>query len=367
MDRYVDLETQHTYIDLGTVSLRRSAQQFITPPSAILSSFVCGNENSSVSELFRPESLETLQVRSPLILFGSSGVGKTMLAHELLQRWTRLHSDRTSTLTDGTEFSRVLTRSIKADDMARFRQVYRECDALLIDNLHELATKPAAQEELVAILNDFDTAEKLFIGTMPELPRLCPLNPALQSRLAAGLSVCISPPSDTARVAIVNQLANHFSENISKEDLQRFCKKLDGTPTVAQLKGMLLRWGHQKRIDPQSKPSTGKQIERIVSSLAPPKANCIDVLKQVAKEMQVKLDLLTGPSRKSGVVRARGLAMLLMRQLTEESFESIGNHFSGRDHTTVMHACKKTEKELPDDAELIRVYDKIRQKYTIPS
>ncbi|MEY2612319.1 MAG: Chromosomal replication initiator protein DnaA, partial [Planctomycetota bacterium] len=154
MDQLVDSQTQLTYIDLSTLSLRRSAQQFITPPSNILSAFVCGSENASVSELFRPESIETLHLRSPVVLFGQNGTGKTVLAHELLQRWCKAKTNRTSTITDGTEFARVLARSIKADDMARFRQVYRECDALLIDNIHDLITKPASQEELIAILND---------------------------------------------------------------------------------------------------------------------------------------------------------------------------------------------------------------------
>jgi chromosomal replication initiation ATPase DnaA len=126
---------------------------------------------------------------------------------------------------------------------------------------------------------------------------------------------------------------------------------------------LLLRWVHQKRIDPNSKPNSEKQLGRITNNRAAPRASCHDVLRYVAKELQLSLELLTGPSRKSGIVRARGLAMLLMRQLTDESFDAIGSHFSGRDHTTVMHACRKTEKELPEDAELIRIYDKIRQRF----
>jgi chromosomal replication initiator protein len=368
MDQLVESHHQLTYIDLSTLSLRRSAQQFISPPSNILSSFVCGSENASVSELFRPESIETLHLRSPVVLFGQNGTGKTVLAHELLQRWCKTKSNRTSTMTDGTEFARVLSRCIKADDMARFRQVYRECDALLIDNIHELITKPASQEELIAILNDFESQEKLFVATAPELPRLIGLNPSLQSRLSCGITTPVQPPGKDSRIAIVERLASDFPEKPSSEELLKFSERLDGAPTASQLKGLLLRWAHQKRIDPHSKPTPGKQFDRVANSRlannrAAPRANCNDVLKYVAKELQLSLELLTGPSRKSGIVRARGLAMLLMRQLTDESFDAIGSHFSGRDHTTVMHACRKTEKELPEDAELIRIYDKIRQRF----
>jgi chromosomal replication initiator protein len=363
MDQLVDSQTQLTYIDLSTLSLRRSAQQFITPPSNILSAFVCGSENASISELFRPDSIETLHLRSPVVLFGQNGTGKTVLAHELLQRWCKAKTNRTSTITDGTEFARVLARSIKADDMARFRQVYRECDALLIDNIHDLITKPASQDELIAILNDFESQEKLFIATAPELPRLIGLTPSLQSRLSCGITAALHPPGKESRIAIVERLAGDFPERPSRDELIKFSDKLDGTPTASQLKGLLLRWAHQKRIDPNSKPNSEKQLGRITNNRAAPRASCHDVLRYVAKELQLSLELLTGPSRKSGIVRARGLAMLLMRQLTDESFDAIGSHFSGRDHTTVMHACRKTEKELPEDAELIRIYDKIRQRF----
>jgi chromosomal replication initiator protein len=104
-----------------------------------------------------------------------------------------------------------------------------------------------------------------------------------------------------------------------------------------------------------------KQIEKMVGNDGP-KITCKELLKLVAKEFGIKLDVLTGKSRKSGVVRARGLAMLLMRQMTNESFEAIGKYFSGRDHTTVIHACNITEQNLAEDSALNLIYDRIRQK-----
>ena len=77
------------------------------------------------------------------------------------------------------------------------------------------------------------------------------------------------------------------------------------------------------------------------------------------------MELLRGPGRKSSVVRARGLAMFLMRQLTDESYQNIGEFFGGRDHTTVMHACKKTEEDLANDNELTRTIDRVRQRLKV--
>ena len=315
-----------TAIDLNRVSLRRGVQQIIPPPALLRPQFFLGPENQALEELFSGLSIAGLSSLSPVVLFGPNAAGKTTLAHELLWRWSRDGNQRKLTLTSGTEFGRALQRGIKADDMARFRLIHRQCDGLLIDNLHELATKPAAQAELIAILKDAEEASRLVVVTCPELPRLrSGLQPGLQSLLAAGLSVPVQLPGPAARRAIAGNLLAEIAPEISQEDIRKFCSRIQDQPTAVQLKGLLHRWVVQLQAD--------------------------------------SLDALTGPSRKSGVVRARGLAMLLMRQLTNESFEAIGNHFSGRDHTTVMHSCKKTEGDLAIDSELSRIYDRIKQRY----
>lgn len=364
-------------IDLSRIHLRRGLQQIISPPALLLSQFFLGEENAAVEELFSGLSIQALVGQSPIILFGPNGSGKTTLAHELLSRWSRDENNRILTLTSGTEFGRALQRDIKADDMQRFRQIHRQCDGLLLDNLHELVTKPAAQAELVLILKEAHEASRLVVITAAELPRLrSDYHPALQSLLSAGLSVPVKLPGPEARLAIAQTLATQIAPELDKEDVRKFCSKIQDTPSAAQLKGLLNRWAlhlhtesNAKATSPRNtssknaanKPSSIKQMERIVGA-GGSKPNCKDLLKLVAKEFQISLEALTGPTRKSGIVRARGLAMLLMRQLTDESFEAIGEYFSGRDHTTVMHACKRTELSLSQDSELNRIYDRIRQR-----
>lgn len=364
-------------IEISRIHLRRGVQQIISPPALLLPKIVLGEENLVVEELFTGLSIERLVEQSPIVLFGPNGSGKTTLAHELLWRWARDQGNRNLTLTSGTEFGRALQRGIKADDMARFRQIHRQCDGLLLDNLHELATKPLAQTELVMILKEAQEAARLVVITTNELPRLqSSLHPSLQSVLSAGLSVPVKLPGPHARLALVEMLAAQAIPDLDNEDLRKFCSRIQDTPSAAQLKGLLNRWAHHLHIESSlrnsaqkntsqksvaTKHASMKQIEKIVSS-GSPKVNCKDLLKLVAKEFQITLEALTGPTRKSGVVRARGLAMLLMRQLTDESFEAIGGYFSGRDHTTVMHACKRTEECLATDSELNRIYDRIRQK-----
>lgn len=348
----------------------------ILPPALLIPQFIAGEENAAVEELFSGLSIERLVEQSPIILFGPNATGKTVLAHELLGRWCRDQSDRKLTLTSGTEFARALHRSIKADDMDRFRQIHRQCDGLLVDNLHELTTKPAAQSELVLTMKEAQESSRLIVVTAAELPRMrSEYLPALQSVLSSGLSVPLKLPGPQARLSIVETLASQIALEIDLESIHKFCGRLPEASSALQLKGLLNRWTlhlhtesqikhpHQKNNATKGAASKSsiKQIEKIVRA-SNSKPSCKELLKVVAREFQLTLDALTGPTRKSGVVRARGLAMLLMRQLTDESFEAIGEYFSGRDHTTVMHACKKTEESLAQDSELNRIYERIRQK-----
>jgi chromosomal replication initiator protein len=363
-------------IDLSRIHIKRGVHQIISPPAVLVPQFVIGAENAAVEDLFSGLSIESLVEKSPIVLFGPNSSGKTTLAHELLWRWARDQTNRKLTLTSGNEFGRALQRGTKADDMARFRQIHRQCDGLLIDNLHEMITKPAAQSELVILLKEAYEASRLVVITSLELPRLRPdYHPSLQSLLSAGLSVPVKLPGPQARFAITEMLASQIASELTTDELNKFCMRIQDNPSALELRGLLNRWAHQlhaeamlKSPSPKSglqknsanKTSATKHIDKIVAGSGR-KFNCKDLLKIVAKEFQVTLDTLTGPSRKSGVVRARGLAMLLMRQLTDESFEAIGEHFSGRDHTTVMHACKRTESSLAKDSELNRIYDRIRQ------
>ncbi|MFM8574226.1 MAG: helix-turn-helix domain-containing protein [Pirellula sp.] len=365
-------------VDLSPIHMRRGVQQMVSPPALLVEQFIAGPENASVVELFKGLSIERLVLQSPIVLFGHHGSGKTTLAHELLWRWSRDQGNRKLTLTSGTEFGRALQRGIKADDMVRFRQIHRQCDGLLIDNLHELATKPAAQAELVQILKDAQETSRLVVMTTTELPRLqSGLIPPLQSLLSAGLSIPVKLPGPQARLAICEKLSTVIAPELNPEDLLKSLSRISQDALSAlQIKGLLNRWAHQLHSEKMLKPSSQthtaqksaamrqnsiKQIEKMVGNDGP-KITCKELLKLVAKEFGIKLDVLTGKSRKSGVVRARGLAMLLMRQMTNESFEAIGKYFSGRDHTTVIHACNITEQNLAEDSALNLIYDRIRQK-----
>jgi chromosomal replication initiator protein len=351
-------------IGLMQPPMRKGSYSFIVCPNPIVDGFVCGPENAAVAECFHPDAISLLESRSPLVLSGPSGTGKTSVAATLAALWMNDGLQRKITFTSGMEFSRALVRAIKADDMSRFRQVHRDCDCLVIDNAHELTGKQSAQEELITTLDHLELNQKLVVITATEIPHLLQgLDVGLLSRLSAGHSVLFKHPGSQAKRRILQLAADELTQSIGAADLDRFAAQLPEVHTAMQVRAALLRWSHQLRSDPSEPLAGPKALGRMIEAPLAPNVSPHEIAKIVARELKISVETLVGPLRKSSVVRARGLAMILMRQLTSESYESIGAYFSNRDHTTVMHACKKTEIDLKTDTELSRIHDRIRQRF----
>lgn len=358
------LSNSLTVIALQQPRMRKGSFASLIGATPLLDVFVAGPENQLVVECLSPHGIEQLVPRSPLYLYGPSGCGKTALALTIAARWTNESISRTVTLTSGSDFAKAFTRAIEADDMERFRQLHRQCSCLVIDNIHELATKPAAQDEMVSTIERLTSDGGAIIATATELATLIPkLRLSLSSRLNGGHSLPISLPSRICRLEMMRLLASKSQIEISDQDLLSIGSQLQDGMSPLQLRGILIRWSHQNRVAPgRTKIESERLIDKLMDSQIAKAPSTSDIAKAVAREMQITMELLRGPGRKSSVVRARGLAMLMMRQWTDVSFQNIGEYFGGRDHTTVMHACKKTEEDLTKDVDLERMAERIRQK-----
>ncbi len=354
-------------INLQQPLLRKGSYSSLSGIVPLLDIFVAGPENASVHECVSPLSVRELVSRSPLLIYGPSGSGKTSIALTLATRWSNEFPDCNLTITSGGDFSRAYLRAIESDDMERFRQLHRNCDLLVFDNVHELASKPAAQDEFIANLSYLVTEEKCVIVTASDLPPLTPnLKTPLSSRLSGGYSFRLQLPGVEARQEILSLLAVQASFRLSGRDVDAIASQLPDGTTALQLRGILASWAHQERMEPNStEESSERFISQLIDAQTPRLPTINEIGKLVAKELNVTLESLKGPTRKSSVVRARGLAMYLMRKLTDTSFQSIGKFFGGRDHTTVMHACKKTEDDLAQDHELTRSVNQIQERLKV--
>jgi chromosomal replication initiator protein len=334
-------------------------------PGSILDVFVYGPENESLTDLFSAERILNLSSLTPIYLYGPNAVGKTVLAASIAARYGRSHQLTNVVLCNGVEFARALSTAIDADDMDRFRRRFRECPILVVDGLQDLISKPAAQEEMIQML---DHREQRLIPTiitglvLPTAMR--GLKPALTSRCIGGLSLAIQYPGQEARKRIVGLLAKSLDVRLTTEELNHFASRFADTISVPELQGLLFKWLHQERIERTIATSaTSVALDRLVDARAQAKIpELAEIAKLVAKETSVKLSDLRGTTRRSQIVRARSLAMLLARQLTPLSYQQIGEYFGRRDHTTVIYACRKTEADLAIDLELSRAADEVKRK-----
>jgi chromosomal replication initiator protein len=325
------------------------------PPAASeIDHFLAGPENMLVRALAACVEAESLAC-NPLALCGASGVGKTALAHALAVRRREKLGLRSIVATTGVDFARALASAIESDSVADLRTRHQRCDLLLIDGLDRLATKPAAQQFLLSILDTLLRRGSLVLVTTRTLPQaLNGLLPGLASRLSGGLIVPLAPPGLPARRELLRQLATRHDLTLNEDALARFAGEGTAVPltalnlrhavlqlAAAQANGQSIRW---------------PQIAALIAAESPDaKAVIKHTTAAVARQMQLTAGQLKGKSRQQAIADARGLAMFIARRLTQASYAEIGRHFGNRDHSTVLHACQKYERRVAQDNETRRL------------
>lgn len=348
-------------LSLDFPPLRKSLSATDESPLGILSSFLVGKENEEVLEVVSPESILMLGERSPLLFYGGSGVGKTTLSLLVAGRWSLAVEQKQLSILSGGDFARQYASAAEADDMERFRTKYRRCKLLLIDGVHELVGREGAQDELLHTMDDLLSRKQPLILTAPKLPgAIRGLKSSLASRMMSGVSLEIHPPGKEARMQILVELNRALGASLTIEELHKLVAGLPVTNTAVQLKGVMLQWLHQQRVAQEPRGDALKQVIDNQQRASIPSIQ--DIARLVAKSLGVKPSELKLATRKSNIVRARGLAMYLARQWTGMSLQQIGEFFGGRDHTTVLHACRKTESDLALDNELQRAVDEVKQQ-----
>lgn len=331
-------------------SLRRQDTGCADAPWAI-PNFVVGDENSHLSFLFAKRQIAKLSQLSPIVFFGPPSCGKTSLAITLATMWSRQTESRPLLFTTGLSYSNDYLESIDADDIEHFRRRHRRCRLLVVDNIEVLATKPAAQDELVANLDAMLESDRPVILTASRLPSsIRGIRSHLASRLNGGYSLQLSLPDIATRTKIVGQLATSIDSLLPVDELLSIINKLSLPFTVQQLHGLVTLASQQRKLYGQLDAAQLREHSRALFSKSPPDINTI--AKAVARRFHLKLPELRGATRLSRIVRARGLVILLARRLTNSSLQQIGEYFGGRDHSTILHAYRKLDESLPGDPEL---------------
>ena len=279
---------------------------------------------------------------NPLTIYGESGLGKTHLLHAL-GHYVRSYFDRVRIRYVSTEeLTNDFINAISQNRGADFRRRYRDVDVLLIDDIQFLEGKEQTQEEFFHTFNTLHNAQKQIVMTSDRPPKLLEnLEPRLRSRFGWGLITDVQPPDLETRIAILRKKEAQERLTAGPEVLEFIASRIQ--TNIRELEGALIRVTAFASLNRQQVDLSLAEI--VLRDLIPEggetQISIGIIMAQTADYFSLTIDDLCGQSRTHQLVTARQIAMYLCREMTDMSLPKIGQHFGGRDHTTVMHADRK--------------------------
>ena len=323
---------------------------------------------------------------SPLVLVGPSGVGKSHLARGIAAEFRRQAASEHVVLLPATDFARQYSEAIELQATGELTSQWRSARLLVIEDVQELverlatkqpAPQPAqwqlnaqwllnAQWELCRTLDALEAAGGQAIITANARPATLGLLPQLASRLVAGLVVEVASPGKAARELLATELAARQGLSLPPDLLIRLAAGVAGSARdlyAAMARLALVQRADDRLADRGDAPNRDaidrgildrecvdrECVDRVVAEFAQQREPSLErIADAAARHLGLRPAVVRGPSRQRHVALARGVAMYLARELTSLSLERIGDYFGGRDHTTVLHACRKLTVRLED-------------------
>ena len=334
-------------------------------PEFTFGSFVEGKSNHIALAASRQIGEGLKNSYNPLFIYGGVGLGKTHLMHAVGNELLAKNSTKKIAYVHSERFVSDMVKSLQLGAISEFKQYYRSLDALLIDDIQFFAKKEQSQEELFHTFNSLLERGSQMILTCDRYPKeIDGLEDRLKSRLGWGLPVVIEPPELETRVAILLSKARSMNQEIDEESAFFIAQKVRSN--VRELEGALKRVVANSNFT--GRPITIDLIKDSLKDLLAIQARQVSVeniQKTTAEYYNIKLSDLLSKRRSRSVARPRQMAMFLAKELTNYSLPEIGESFGGRDHTTVIHACKKI-KELRDfNLDIEEDYRKLLRVLTI--
>lgn len=327
-------------------------------PKYIFENFIVGksNEFAHAASLAAAESYENPEAAhsNPLFIYGGVGLGKTHLMQAIGH--FVLEQDRTKNVLYVTseQFMNELIDAIKNGRNEEFRRKYRSCDLLLIDDIQFIADKESTQEEFFHTFNALHGANKQIVLTSDKPPKdIKSLKERLVSRFAWGLVVDIGPPDLETRIAILRKKSDSEGFNIPENVINFIAENVRSN--IRELEGALTRVkAFSKLTKGHINEDLAKQAIKDIYKVKTERVVDVELIKEViSKEYGITINDLMSSKRTSNIALPRQIAMYLTRELTDMSLPMIGSSFGGRDHTTVMYACKKIASTMEDDPEFL--------------
>ncbi len=320
-------------------------------PKLTFEQFVIGDGNRLAHAAALAVAEMPSQAYNPLFICGPPGLGKTHLLHSIATFLTTHASELTVRYTTGEAFTAHFLASLRAGSLPAFKDRYRDLDVLLVDDIQFLERKARTEEEFFHTFNALSDIGGQLVVTSDRLPRdLAALEDRLRERFEAGLVADIRAPDLATRLTILRKRVHHDKVPLSDPDtLQLIAERV--ALNVRALEGALIRVVAFASLTGRS--LTPDLATEVLDTLYPTPAcrptTVADIQSVACEHFGVSAEELVSPTRVSRVAWPRQVAMYIARELTDESLPALGRQFGGRDHTTVLHAWRRTGERIARD------------------
>ena len=360
-------------IELDTLSQKKANQnrkdaiaEIASPldPRFTFDSFVVGKSNALAHAAARRVVESDSVPFNPLFLYGGVGLGKTHLMHAIAHALEEQAPEKVVMYLSAEKFMYQFVRALRANEAMNFKEQFRSVDVLMIDDIQFISGKESTQEEFFHTFNALVDQNKQIIISADKAPSdLAGIEERLRSRLAWGLVADIQPTSYELRLGILQTKRENLQADVPDSVLEFLALKV--TSNIRELEGALNRI--VAHADVAGQDITLESTQDVLQDLLRSHDRRItidEIQRKVAEHYNLRLSDMHSARRARSVARPRQVAMYLAKQLTARSLPEIGRKFGGRDHTTVMHAVRKVEELIDEDAQIAQDVDVVRRALT---
>ena len=344
--------TKETFVDKYQGNNKNENSKLVN--SYVFDTFVEGKSNHLALAAAKQVASNPKGDYNPLFIYGGVGLGKTHLMHAVGNEILKNNPEKRIVYVHSEKFVSDMVKALQLGAMNEFKSFYRNADALLIDDIQFFAGKEQSQEEFFHTFNALLDRNNQMILTCDKYPKeIDGLEERLKSRLGWGLPVVIDPPELETRAAVLLSKASSMGVKLPNDCAIYIAQRIRSN--IRELEGALKRVAANSRFTNQ--PIDLSLVKDALKDLFVISAKMVsieNIQKTVSEYYNIKLSDLLSKRRSRSITRPRQLAMALTKELTNHSLPEIGEAFNGRDHTTVLHACKKIaelRKENPSHEE----------------
>ncbi len=340
----------HAKSKTADLAFERASTDLGFNPKNTFDTFVVGNNNNFAHAAALAVAQQPGKSYNPLFLYGGVGLGKTHLLHAIGQHVTGEKKGARVAYVSSEKFTNEYIDGIQNNNLGRFRKKYRQTEVLLIDDIQFLAGKERIQEEFFHTFNALHEARKQIVLTCDRpASEIQNLEHRLVSRFEWGLVTDLQPPDIETRLAILRKKAASLGVELPEDIINFLAHRIRAN--IRRLEGALHRVAAYASLT--ERKLTVEVVEGLLREVLHEEGrfaiNIEAIQKRVAEHFDIRLADMTSKRRPENIAFPRQIAMFLSRQMTESSLNTIGEAFGGRDHGTVLHACRLVKDRMEVD------------------